>query len=230
MTLVSFVRPKARTLAIVVTGTGRSATGFASQWLTSVGVPSGHEVFFDHRGLEHALHMLAARHYHLVGECSWEAAPYLDSQPLRDALVVHQVRHPRKVIESCLRVPQEVAPHYARYMERHLPRIAQYRRTIDKAACRWVYWNRMVEDAIRERESYFWRVEDGTDALLDWLIDKGLVQREKVVPVQMFGNTHYNHKHGPDVRARLEDIHPMLCSTLLDQMKRYGYLRWDDDV
>lgn len=226
MTLVSFVRPQGRTLKLVVTGTGRSGTGFASRWLTSIGIPSGHESFFDHRGLDHAVHMLAARDYHFVGECSWEAAPHLGSQPLRDALVVHQVRHPRKVIESCLRVPQEITPHYARYMEKHLPRIKLYRMTLDRSACRWVYWNRMIEDAIRDREHYFWRVEDGTEGLLDWLEDHGLVDRTKIVAAQVFSNTHHNHKHGPEKRAVLEEIDGRLQWELQGQMRRYGYNRW----
>ena len=227
MTLISFARPEARTLAIVVTGTGRSGTGFASRWLTSVSVPCGHEAFFVHRGLEHALLMLKMRHQHYVGDCSWEAAPHLDSQPLRDALVVHQVRHPKRVIDSCMRVPQMVTPHYARYMERHLPRIARYRRTMDRAACRWVWWNRMIERAVEGRDSYFWRVEDGVWDLLDWLADKELVDREKVAPARMFSNTRYNHKHGPPVDAKLEDVHPDLRYALSDQMRRYGYLRWE---
>lgn len=223
---IRFARPENRTLSIVVTGTGRSGTGFAARWLSSIGLPSGHESFFDHRGLEHALLMLASRYHHYVGECSWEAAPFLSSAPLRDAFVVHQVRHPKKVAESCLRVPPSWSPHYAEYMERHLPLMRDYESTLDKAICRWIYWNQMIEQAVRSRVSHFWRIEDGTDGLLEWLDKQGLVEAEKINPVRMFSNTRHNHKHGPERIARLDDIHPSLVQPLQDQMRRYGYEGW----
>jgi len=171
--------------------------------------------------------MLAARHYQLVGECSWEAAPYLDSQPLRGALAVHQVRHPKKMIESCMRVPPSITPHYAMYLERHLPPLRQYQTEQDKATCRWVYWNRMIEASLQGRESYFWRIEDGTDGVLHWLDDKGLVDASKIHPAQVFTNTRHNHKRGDPVHARLEDVHPTLIHPLEAMMKRYGYDRWE---
>ena len=224
---VSFVKLEDRRLRIIVTGTGRSGTGFASRWLTSVGIPAGHEAFFDWRGLEHAVRLLALREPHFVGECSWEAAPFLNSDPLRDALVVHQVRHPRRVIESCLRVPVGVMPRYERFLFEHLPVVRRYKTELDRTACRWVHWNRMIEEAIQGREYYFWRVEDGTDGLLRWLDGHGLVDASQVKPAMQFANTHYNHKHGPPVEARLEDICPELGFALRDQIDRYGYLRWE---
>jgi len=227
MIAVAFARAVDRALELVVTGTGRSGTGYAARWLTSVGIPAGHEAFFDHRGLEHALRMLASRGEHYRAECSWEAAPFLDSQPLRDALVVHQVRHPKRVIESCLRVPPGITPHYERYLEKHLTLVLRYKTELDKAACRWVHWNQMIEEAAQGREHYFWRVEDGTDGLLRWLDRHGLVDASRFNRAQMFHNTRHNHKHGPPVEARLEDICPELGFALRDQMDRYGYLRWE---
>ena len=224
---VSFAHQLERKLKIVVTGTGRSGTGFAARWLTSIGIPSGHEMFFDFHGLDRALRTLAIRDFHIVGECSWEAAPYLDSAPLCDALLVHQVRHPKKVLESCMRVPPGRTKHYYDYLVEHLPLIARYRSDLDKAACRWIYWNQMIEAQTQRRESYFWRVEDGTDGLLRWLDECGLVDAGRINPAQMFSNTRHNHKHGPHQVARLESVHPDLRFALEDQMRRYGYQRWD---
>ena len=223
---IRFARPTDRTLRLIVTGTGRSGTGFAARWLTSIGIPAGHEQFWDHRGHEHALHMLAARHYQMQAECSWEAAPYLSSQPLKDALAIHQVRHPKKMIESCMRVPPSLAPHYAMYLERHLPPLRQYKTEQNKAACRWVYWNLMIEELLLGRTTYFWRIEDGTDGVLDWLDSKGVVDAAKIHPAQVFTNTRHNHKHGDPVHAQLENIHPTLIQPLREMMERYGYDRW----
>jgi len=85
----------------------------------------------------------------------------------------------------------------------------------------------MVETQIQNRECFFWRVEDGTNGLLRWLDKQGLVDAEKIKPAQMFANTRYNHKHGPKKVVQLEDIHPNLIWPLQDQMRRYGYNRWE---
>ena len=85
----------------------------------------------------------------------------------------------------------------------------------------------MIEFQIRGRACYFWRVEDGTDGLLRWLDERGLVDAAAINPAQMFSNTRHNHKHGPAQVARLEEIHPDLRGALTDQMRRYGYERWD---
>ena len=71
-----------RTLRVVVTGTGRSGTGFAARWLTSAGIPCGHEAFFSHRGYDKALVRLDLKYPELAAESSWMAAPYLDTPPL----------------------------------------------------------------------------------------------------------------------------------------------------
>lgn len=226
-TTFRFARPKDKKLALVVTGTGRSGTGFASRWLMSIGIPSGHELFFSHGGLPAAQKVLRRRYHDVIADCSWLAGPYLDSVPLQDALIVHQVRHPKKVIESCMRAPIGRMPHYAFFLERHLPVMRGYLGELNKTACRWIHWNAMIENVARERESLFWRVEDGTDDLLQWLDGHGMVDAGKLHPAQLYGNTRHNAHRGEPVEARLEDVHPMLRSTLEDMMTRYGYDRWE---
>lgn len=81
----------------------------------------------------------------------------------------------------------------------------------------------MIEDATKDRESYFWRVEDGTGGLLNWLEEHELVDVEKIIPAQVFSNTQYNHKSGSRKTARLEDVHPNLLEPLQEQMEKYGY-------
>lgn len=230
MMLIRFARPRDRTLQLVVTGTGRSGTGFAARWLISIGIPAGHELFFSYGGLPMARKLLMRRYHDVVAECAWEAAPFLDSAPLQDALVVHQVRHPKKVIESCMRASISRMPSYAFFLEQHLPNARGYSSELNRTAHRWIYWNRMIEDAIEDRESFFWRVEDGTDGLLWWLDEQDMIDAKKIHPAQMYNNTRINHHRGEPAEARLEDVHPMLIQPLQDMMRRYGYDRWEDGL
>ena len=213
-----------RRFRVVVTGTGRSGTGFAAQWLTSAGLPCGHEAFFSVLGWEGAQPQMRRRP-ELVAESSWLAVPWLDKPPLREALLVHQVRHPRRVIESCLRHPPGTTPAYLEYLERHCPHVARFHDDLNKAAARWVYWNQRIEEAAEGRESYFWRVEDGEAGLLAWLQEQGAVG--EVDGAHLYDNRGYN-PHRPDVetRADLEAVHAYLRGPLQDMMGRYGY-EWD---
>jgi len=212
-----------RRFKVIVTGTGRSATGFAAQWLTSAGLPCGHEQFFTFTGWEGAQQRMRRRP-ELVAESSWLAAPWLDKPQLKDALIIHQVRHPRKVAESCMRHPPGTTPPYLEYMERHCPKIAEHDDDLNKAIARWVYWNQLIEEATEGRPSYFWRVEDGEDGLLEWLQGLGLVGDVDIE--QLYSNREHNpHRHGEKAEARWDDIADELKGPLQAMMDRYGY-KW----
>ena len=78
---------------VLITGIGRSGTGYMSKLLSEAGLPCGHEKVFhqrtsrlpDWRGLS--------------AESSWLAVPWLGSLP-EDVSVVHLVRHPVKWLAS----------------------------------------------------------------------------------------------------------------------------------
>jgi len=214
-----------RRFAVVVTGTGRSGTGFAAQWLTSAGVPCGHEQFFTITGYDGALQRMR-RYPEFVAESSWMAVPWLDRPQLAEAAVIHQVRHPKKVAESCMRHPPGTTPPYLEYLEAHCPEVARYDDDLNKAVARWVYWNRRIEDACQDREHFFWKVETGEDELLAWLQERGLVG--EVDPAQLYQNKSHNpHRQDLHAEARLEDVAGELREPLLDMMRRYRYL-WQD--
>ena len=213
-----------RRFKVVVTGTGRSGTGFAAQWLTSAGIPCGHERFFTFTAPEGAIKRMR-RYPELQAESSWLAAPWLMSDQLKDALVIHQVRHPRKVAESCMRHPPGTTPEFLAYLEKHCPEVKFYDTDLDKAIARWVYWNQKIEEMAEGRPSYFWRVEDGTDGLLTWLLDQGAVQN--INPDALYANTGYNpHRPEVEAEARWDDIHEGLREPLAEMMERYGY-EWE---
>ena len=210
-----------RRFQVIVTGTGRSGTGFAAQWLSSAGVPCGHEQFFTFTGWDGAQSRMRRRP-ELVAESSWLAAPWLDKPQLADALVIHQVRHPKKVAESCMRHPPGTTPEFLQYLEHHCPTVAKYPDDLNKAIARWVYWNWAIEDACQDRAYYRWKVEDGEEKLLAWLQEQGVVG--EVDPEHLYSNRSYNpHRHEVQAEARLEDVAPELRKPLLETMRRYGY-------
>jgi hypothetical protein len=114
-------------LKYIVVGTGRSGTVYYARLLTSLGIPCGHESFFDYEGIEVALLRLTGkipltlsacsqlkfdgvRHNpitpyiaelnELVAESSYMAVPYLHHECLKETNVIHVVRHPVNVVNS----------------------------------------------------------------------------------------------------------------------------------
>ena len=105
-------------LRFVVTGTGRSGTGYASKLFTAAGLPCGHEDYFDvwpaigEVGVQRDMPMMLIRRpYHrvresqrrrrlaIVGDASWMAVPRLVRFK---GLSMLQLRHPAKVVRSFL--------------------------------------------------------------------------------------------------------------------------------
>ena len=69
-----------RKLDLILTCTGRTASGFFARYLSSAGIPCGHEQFFNPYGLDNAIKRLE-KNLRLRADSSWEAAPILDSEP-----------------------------------------------------------------------------------------------------------------------------------------------------
>lgn len=80
----------------VVTGCARSGTTYLAVLLSGLGLRVGHEVLFGPR--TRGFEGWQGQH----GDSSWLAAPFLGE--LGDALVLHQVRHPLKVVRSLVGV------------------------------------------------------------------------------------------------------------------------------
>lgn len=145
-------------LEFVVTGTGRSGTGFASEIFTAAGLPCGHEQYFRiWPGLGEVGEVLdlpyplIRRPYHqlretmrrrglgLAGDASWMAVPRL---PRRSTVSLLQLRHPAKVVRSFL------GTQFFTDMNRHHQQRSYALRffkltgePIDDALRWWLYWN-----------------------------------------------------------------------------------------
>jgi len=208
---------------LLVTGTGRCGTGFAAHWLSSAGLRCGHEALFMFRGLDAALKRMAM-FTQFKADSSWMAAPYLDIEHLQGVPVVHLMRNPRKVVESWLRKStSEHTPRYWDFVLQHAPEIGEQEREIDQFAARYVIWTRMIEDKLGGHPTYQWRIEEGEEGFLAWLSDRGIIDPRRLDLGNLFPDKSYNHKGGPEIEARLEDISEPWRSGLLEICERYGY-------
>src|ERR1035441_10724198 len=72
----------------VIVGTGRSGTKYASELFSQLGIPCGHESFFDPGH---------AAQDNLAGDASFGVVPFLNKF---SGVVFHQVRHPLSVLSS----------------------------------------------------------------------------------------------------------------------------------
>lgn len=119
-------------LEVLVTGTGRSGTGFISKALTEAGLPCSHEGLFGPHG--------PVSGYEGRAESSWMAVPFLD---LLEAPVVLVVREPTAVVQSLLGIEffQNVNSPYTRFAMNHVSGLSRLSPT--NAAWKfWLNWNR----------------------------------------------------------------------------------------
>jgi len=212
-------------LQLIGVGTGRCGTRYVAKLLSSAGLLCGHEYFFSYSGLIEARRRLNQERNAYVGDTSWLAVPLLDSPELRDALVIHIVRHPKKVIESMLRAPPGLAPPYDAYLRRHLPILWAYDEEIDRDVLRYVGWNKWIERLCADGRPYIrYRVEDGPMALFELMREVGAVNK---LPSEgdLFSNTKCNTKGAEreHVEADPDTINFMLRVQLKGITQEYGY-------
>lgn len=127
----------------VVAGTGYCGTKYASEFLSSVGITCGHEDLFLPRGLIPE-HVRRKDWRELRAESSAFAAKYLHTPMLRDAVILHLVRDPIKVLRG----------QWFRFAN------------IEAAVDWYVGTNELIEGAGRGRKYHLIRIEDTPKALL----------------------------------------------------------------
>ncbi len=132
---------------LLITGCGRSGTGFSAAVL-SAGGTVGHEGVFGPTSdgtwpEDHPLHV----------EVSWLAAPH--ARKFRDSTyIVHQVRDPLLVIRSFLGFgffERDPSHRFLSYVLRHAPECARWDDPLDQAIQYWLSWNQMAAEAAHER-------------------------------------------------------------------------------
>jgi len=153
----------------LITGCGRSGTGYTARLLGDLGLACGHEaVFFPPQDGRWQF----AWPVDLPGESSWLGAPFLKALP-KGTIVLHQVREPVAVIRSFLRIRffDEPSP-YLKFAEARVPELARGDR-VERCMKYWLQWNRLAELGAHFEDLRYlrYRLEDIDAALLERLLE-----------------------------------------------------------
>lgn len=139
---------------ILVTGCGRSGTQFIAKVLSFCGLRCRHERVYGADSVEYNRDKLGmlfdCRWRDHDAECSWLAAPYLDTLP-EDVVVWHQLRHPLKILRCWVghRLVIRTSEAAGRFISHHLPECLPPATEFPEAelAIRYVLrWHEMIED------------------------------------------------------------------------------------
>lgn len=211
---------------LIVTGPGRNGSGYASSRLTNAGLRCGHEGLFMYRGLDAAKARIA-KMPEMRADSSWMAAPYLDDPFCDQATIIHQVRHPGRVMASWMRDPTQTTPRYWDYLLQFLPELEQIEDDATRCAARYVKWNRMVEQKGAGRILYRWRIEDGQRAemvLLSKLTEIGLIDPNAALRPYISNTGTNPHNQGQEPQfVHLDQIQEPWKGEIQKMTEEYGY-------
>lgn len=170
-------------LMFVVVGTGRCGTVFFSSLLSSLLIPCSHERVFTPKGLSYAKKALEsgdnsdvsksaglASAKTIMAEASYMAVPYLEHSILKDATIIHAVRHPADVILSFnnkLQYFHHKPNKWERFILSHMPGINGS--PLEKNCYYVVHWNRWIEKMSYGRKYIRIRLEYDIPLLLEYL-------------------------------------------------------------
>ena len=232
----------------VVTGTPRSATGYASMLFTAANVPCAHEKTF--RPKTNVVDLLDfCEGDDALGESSWMAWLFLSFLP-RSTVVLHTVRNPWAVVDSLAHrndlLPRAATLHPDRLIMRrvigvHCPEVERYDTAIDRAAAMVVYWNQRIEAVAKASGLMYrrYRVEDVNADVLSNLLALCDIQRSpmeieralKQVPNDVNGGRQIDYKvkvTNPDIVAFIKKIDPTLPPVIGKVLSRRTPMSSDD--
>lgn len=137
-------------ITYIVVSTPRSATGWAAQALTAMGLRCGHETYYN-------LHLQQPenRNEGVWGDSSWLAVPFIKDLPA-GTIVLHQIRNPWDTIASIVGMGWYAwdhsifGPEYRMFAAEHMigrmpgdpPRVFS---EVRRAAHFWMVWHKMIE-------------------------------------------------------------------------------------
>ena len=184
---------------VLITGHGRSGTGYTTQLLQAVGLDVGHEAI----GLDGAVSWP-----HIAdGELSWVGR--VDSSDFDR--VIHQVRHPLKVVSSA----QTMRDESFEYMFRHIGHPGGSR-GLRWYMWAWLYWNEYVE----RFASWRFQVEQIDEAWSGICVDFGLSPDTLMSDVPGDANS---REHGQYTWGDLKAEDEALFRAILAKARDYGY-------
>jgi hypothetical protein len=183
-------------LKYLITGTGRCGTVYLARFLTSLGIPCGHESIFDWQGCRGAekrllgeekveLSFVSQASYngkdfkdlddwidlnHIEAESSYMSAPFLGEDILRDIPVIHVVRNPIKVVNSfCNYIDYFKSGVGTNSYEQFIYRhIPELKEDMNQYDRACLYYV-LWNEMIEKHDVFFHRIEDDKRSLLDFV-------------------------------------------------------------
>lgn len=179
-------------MRVLVTGIGRSGTGYASQLLTRAGLKCGHEAVFGPKTLTAAAALERSKQLQLAGESSFYAVPFLSELP-DDIVICHQLRHPRSWIGSWC------APRSPATLEFLRRCFGPYSHTPEEAAQLWIRYNAFVRSVRSDSRGYVaYRAKDAPRVLSNVL----KVPWQTMRHADAATSKNYNHRKRSSVTLR----------------------------
>lgn len=221
LNLAEFERAR-QTQRFLITGTGRSGTGYISKLLAKVQLATGHEAVFNPGTLRELRSELAPQWDAYRGEASWMAAPFLGHPEIKPLPTVQLVRNPLDIVRSLVGMgffKGGVHEPYLAYAEQTLG-IKLREMDYTEAACTFIVkWTEMIEAHNLPR----FRVEDLEDPNVFWEMLKVLLEGatpDKSKIIEAVATTPKNVNSRPrDESVTWDDVTP----ELRDLAKRWGY-------
>jgi len=232
-------------LKYLITGTGRCATVFMARFLTSLGLPCGHESIFDFRGLDHAISRLEGHNpvdlsyssqnsfkdgVHkpepkwidpatIVAESSYMAAPFLRDEAFNDCKFIHIVRNPIKVVNSFCNFLHYFACDYPTndYETFIFGQLPELRRSMSNYERAALYYVRWNEmiERLMPGPCLFHKAENNMDDVFEFL---------GISPCVAYNDREINSYRRPVSPFILDDLpEGAIKKSFIDIGKRYGY-------
>ncbi len=219
----------------IVAATPRAATAYIAELLDNLGLGCRHEGYFKFEQCWHAF--LDAEQ--IVGDATWLAVPFLARMPAT-VRILHQTRHPLKVIRSLLRIQflefdehdkpvrEGLRLRFTEFACHHCPQVLEHQTTLERTMWFYYYWNKMIDDVAAERDVLRYDIENlGPDRIrqiLDYIgVQKGSVPDEMLVAQHEVLPHDINAKEREKVELRHEVTWEALPPEVQELARSYGY-------
>jgi len=207
-------------MPVLITGIGRSSTGYVARLFSALHRSCGHEVIFNIDAVRRGGLFDAQARW---GDSSWLAAPLLSTLPA-DWHIIHLVRHPHEWLRSWLAKDTD---------EAHLDWIAEHTGLehatapdVDTCARLYVTWNYLVERSgrgVRVQAESLW-VPEGVLALTASLgmIVSDVAARRAVETAQRKDAHRHTKNYGAWNDPQVTDVEALEALNAMG--RRYGYV------
>ena len=207
----------------VITGSPRSATGFASTLFTNMGFDCGHEKIFRPKATLYEVVEWAKNERGC--ESSWLAWMFLSWLP--DPIVFHTLRNPWNVIDS-LATRNDILPREANVTDTKkilrdicnslVPEVNNYDNAYDRAACFVLGWNTLILDAVAASgcEYHPYRVEDISLRSIKGMLELAGEKRSDFEIIKALANTPTNMNAGTQTEYGVPIKNPVILKAYKD--------------